>query len=399
MSKPPKQTSYRPLDKHFSTKAIHCMFHPKNVGSKGVIPPINLSTTFHQDNFEQLQYFTYSRFNNPNREMLEKTLATLENGKYACCFSTGMAAIVMICNLVTPGEHILSLEDVYGGTHKYFSQYCPQHKVEVTFADLMVPDILQKNIKPNTKLVWLECLTNPMMRIIDIVTISKTVKKLNPNTLVVVDNSFLSPYLVKVLDLGAHISIGSLTKYIGGHSDLLMGVVVTNDENLHKTFFDYQAGYGATPSTLDCYLALRSVRSLAVRMKQHMCSANEIAKFLQSHPKIEKVLYPGFSTHPRHDLAEKQWSGCSGMLSFYIKGDASDTKKFLSKLKHVSTGLSYGGFESLIEVPMTMSHGATPKEIKEKQGITENFMRLSVGLEDTEDLISDLGQALDSIKK
>ncbi|XP_065216032.1 cystathionine gamma-lyase-like isoform X1 [Planococcus citri] len=289
--------------------------------------------------------------------------------------------------------HIICMDVVYGGSSLYLNEIASRFQISVSFVDLCDVQNLQKKMKPNTKLIWIESPTNPTMKVVDIGIISGYAKSQNPDVIVVVDNTFLSSYFQKPLSLGADISMYSLSKYMNGHADVVMGAVVTNSETLYADLKFIQQGSGAIPSPFDCYLVDRSLKTLSVRMKQHMENGLRVARFLESHPMVIKVLHPGLESHPGHQIAKKQWSGCSGMLSFYIKGGLGEAKLFVKKLKYFIYAGSLGGCESLIVIPSLMSHLPVPPSIREKLGISDNLIRVSVGLESVDDLIEDLDQA------
>lgn len=383
----------------FSTRAIHIGEEPDfREGSSGdVVIPIHLSTTFARKDVEvPTGGYEYSRTGNPTRFAFEKKIASLENGKFGLAFSSGMAAESTVAfSLLKSGDHIIAFDDLYGGTKRLFNKVLNNFNIEVSYVDLTNPSNLEAAIKPNTRMVWIETPTNPLMKLCDISEISRIAKKYS--LIVVVDNTFMTPYFQKPLDLGADVVVHSCTKYISGHSDVVAGAVVVNDEEIRKKIRFNQNAIGAVPSPFDCYLLIRGLKTLHVRMERHEYNAKMIASFLSSHPKVEKVLYPGLESHPQHDLAKKQMSGFGGMISFYLKADANGVKRFLSSLNVFLLAESLGGVESLINNPSKMTHASIPEEERKKIGITNNLIRISVGIEDVEDLIADLDNALKSL--
>lgn len=392
-------SGYLPQDKHFSTRALHSGYSPSDSDYMAVVPPIVLATTYEQLEPAVPKKYEYSRSANPSRDVLEKCLASLDNGKYGLCFASGLGALTAVVSLFKSGDHIVYIDDVYGGTHRYLQKVAAKFNVTTSLFDFENLDELPNIIKPETKLVWIECPTNPLLKIVDIKAICTAVKAINEETLILVDNTFLTSYFQKPLNLGADMSMYSLTKYMNGHADVIMGAVVLNDEKLYEELKFMQNATGIVPSPFDCYLVDRSLKTLKIRMQEHMKNGLIVAKFLESHPMVERVIHPGLKSHPSYELAKKQWSGCSGMLAFYLKGDLEVCKRFLKKLKYFMTAESLGGFESLVEIPSLMTHASISPEMRKKLGITDNLIRVSVGLEAAEDLVEDFNQALNSIKE
>ncbi|CAN8010582.1 unnamed protein product, partial [Ixodes pacificus] len=382
---------------HFNTKAIHVGQDPDQWNSRAVIPPLTLSSTFQQnapgEPYPHVSGFEYSRSDNPSRKCLEESLASLEHAKYALAFASGMAAINNVMNLVSPGDHIVSFDDVYGGTRRLFKSLMIPKGYEVTYVDATDLKKLEKEIRPTTKLVWLESPSNPTMKLVDIKGACEIVRK-KCCAILVVDNTFMSSYFQKPIDLGAHISVHSLTKYMNGHSDVVMGAVITNDKKIYDQLRFFQNAAGAVPSPFDCFLANRGLKTLPVRMERHMENGLKVAKFLASHPLVEKVIHPGLPSHPQHELAVRQSSGFSGMVSFYIKGGLTESTNFLKSTRIIALASSLGGVESLSELPTVMSHASVKEEVKKEIGITDNLIRLSIGIEHIDDLINDICQAL-----
>jgi len=387
---------WRELDPNFATKAIHTGYVPKEWNYCPVVPPMVLSTTFEQDGPAQHRGFEYTRSGNPTRQILEETLASLDGGKYGMVFSSGLAATTNVVSLLESGDEVVCMNDVYGGTGRLFRQMEKMAKIRAVFVDMTDIDQLKKSVTPKTKLVWIETPTNPTLKVVDIKKVCEMARQVNKDVIVAVDNTFLTPFFQKPLDFGADLVVYSLTKYMNGHSDVLMGAVVTKDLELKNRLAFLQNALGAVPSPFDCYLVLRSLRTLHVRMPLHMKNARAIVKFLAKHPKVSKVLHPGLTDHPQHELAMTQSSGHSGLIAFYIKDGQGNGAKFLQNLKVFSLAESLGGYESLAEQPFSMTHASVPADLRVQLGITEGFIRLSVGLESPNDLIQDLSQALDA---
>lgn len=382
----------------FATKAIHVGQDPEQWDSWQVVVPISTSTTFKQRGPADHLGYEYSRSGNPTRNSLETCLASLDDAKYGLCFASGLGATTAIVHLLNAGDHIVSSDDIYGGTNRYFSKCAGRMNIETTFVDATDVNNIAKAIKPNTKLVWIESPSNPLLKIIDIQKVAEEVKK-HKDVILVVDNTFLTPYNQKPIELGADMVIYSLTKYMNGHSDVVMGAVCLNNKDLYDRLKFLQNALGIVPSPFDCYQVNRSLKTLAVRMKEHMKNGLEVAKYLESHPKILKVLHPGLPSHPQHELAKKQSYGYSGMVSFYLKGGLEESRKFLSALKVFALAESLGGYESLAELPSLMTHASVPPDQREVLGISDSLIRISVGLEDYEDLINDLKQAIEAAFK
>ncbi len=377
----------------FSTRAIH-------VGQKAdpltgsTIIPIYSSSTYTQEEIEKHKGYEYSRTGNPTRQALESCTASLEDGEYGLAFASGMAAIAATLSILRPGDHVVATEDLYGGTYRLFEQVYREQGIKVTYADGRTLETLSVAIRPKTRLVWIETPTNPLLQLVDIEAVASICR--SRGVLLVVDNTFATPYLQRPLTLGAHVVVHSTTKYINGHSDLVGGAVITSDRELFKAIKFYQNAAGAVPSPFDCWLTLRGIKTLAVRMKAHQENALAVAEFLQHHPFVESVRYPGLPSHPQHELAKKQMHGFGGMVSFQICGGREEANVFFKTLKVFSFAESLGGVESLACYPSAMTHGSIPKEERERRGITDGTIRLSVGIEDKEDLIVDLEQALDT---
>lgn len=383
-------------DYKFFTKAVHVGSEPDST-TGAVIPTISLSTTFAQ-NYpgKPIGEYEYSRSANPNRTNFENCIAALENGKYALAFSSGSASTSVILQSLKPGSHVISGSDVYGGTHRYFTKVANTHGVETTFVNDLIAD-LKSNIKENTKLVWIETPSNPTLSLTDISKIKEIINSsINKDVLIVVDNTFLSPYVSNPLDFGADIVTHSATKFINGHSDVVLGIAITNNEEIYETLKFLQNAIGAIPSPFDCWLAHRGVKTLGLRATQSSNSALAIAKFLESSPFVQAVNYPGLETHKNHEVVAKQHKHSlgGGVISFRINGDQETAAKFTQSTKLFALAESLGGIESLTEVPAIMTHAGIPAEQRAQAGVYDNLIRLSVGIEDVDDLIQDIKQAL-----
>jgi cystathionine gamma-lyase len=383
----------------FATKAIHSGEEPNfKEGAYGdVVVPIHLASTFaRKEIYKPTGGYEYSRTGNPTRRALETRLAALENAKFGLAFASGLAAeTTLALALLAKGDHIVAFEDLYGGTRRLFDRTLCRFGLEFTYVDATDAENVEAAIKSNTKMIWLETPTNPLLRLCDIGTISKLAK--TRGIVTVVDNTFASPYLQKPLELGADIALHSTTKYLGGHSDVVGGAIMLSNEELHGKLRFSQNAIGAVPSPFDCFLVLRGTKTLAVRMEKHSDNAMKIAEYLNAHPQVEKVNYPGLASHPQHSLAEKQMSGFGGMISFCLK-EGTNIKSFLGKLKIIALAESLGGVESLISQPAVMTHASLPKQERQRIGITDNLLRLSVGIEDIDDLKADLQQAFDKAR-
>lgn len=380
----------------FSTRAIHSGEEPdfRDGASGDVAVPIHLATTFARINAgEPTAGYEYTRSSNPTRKALEEKLAALDGAKHGLAFASGLAAATtVILSLLKAGDNVIGFDDLYGGTRRLLSNVFVNFGISTTYVDATVAQNIEDAIKPETKLIWIESPTNPLLKIADIKAIAQIAKK--HGIILVVDNTFLSPYFQNPLALGADITVYSTTKYIGGHSDTLGGAITLNNDEYYQKLAYNQNAAGAVLSPFDSYLTLRGAKTLAVRMEQHQKNALALAEFLTQSPKIKRVIYPGLKSHPQYQLSASQSTGFGGVLSFELEGTLQDAEKFLSKLKLFSTAESLGGVESLVEIPSIMTHASVPKEVREKNGISDTLIRVSVGIEDTEDLINDFKQAL-----
>ncbi|MCX7748938.1 MAG: PLP-dependent aspartate aminotransferase family protein [Clostridia bacterium] len=369
--------------KGFNTRAIHVGQKPdKTTGA--VVPPIYLTSTYDQNQVDELKYF-YSRGENPTRFSLEETIASLDNAKYALAFSSGQAAGLAAMSFLKPGDRILSVDDVYGGTYNLFKSQREEKNVEFEFIDMTKPDNLHEAIKSDVRLIWIETPTNPLLKIIDIEAVCKIAR--SRNIKVLVDNTFLTSYLQNPLELGADFVLYSTTKYFSGHLDVIGGALVFNDDETYEKLKFYQTTAGAVPSPFDSWILSRGLKTLGLRMDKHVENALSIADFLEKSPKVEKVIYPGLKSHPQYELAKKQMRKPGGIISFYYKGDIA---AFMKNLELFSCAVSLGGVNSLIECPALMTHRPIPREERLRQGISDSLIRLSVGIEDIDDLIKDL---------
>ena len=375
----------------FETRALHAGTRPDK-GYNAVSPPIYQSSTFVYEDIGKNKGFSYSRAANPTRQLLEDTLASLESGNAAFAFGSGMAAESTVTHLLKTGDHILCVADMYGGTYRLLKDIMPAYGITSDFIHMNTAEEIERAIKPNTKMIWFETPTNPLLNIVDISLIAGVAKK--HKLISVLDNTFATPYFQEPLVMGIDISLHSLTKYLGGHSDVIGGAVITASEELAERVKYLQAGLGAILGPFDSWLVLRGIETLAVRMKQHEANAMAVAKYLEGHPAVARVRYPGLSGHPGYEIAAKQMSGFGGIVSFEPKKGLKGAESFLRKIKVFALADSLGGTHSLAESAMLQSHATMSKEYRERVDIGDGLIRLSVGLENTEDLLEDLKQAL-----
>lgn len=376
----------------FATKAIHAGVHP-DPATGAIMTPIYQTSTYVQEGVGNHKGYEYSRTLNPTRHALEKNIAAIENGKHGACFGSGLAAIDCVIKMLNPGDEIISTNDLYGGSYRIFNTIFAKYGLIFHFVDMQNPAAVAALVNENTKLIWVETPTNPMMNIIDIKAMSQIAK--SAGALLCVDNTFATPYLQNPLDLGADIVMHSVTKYLGGHSDVVMGALVCNNDELANEMYRIQNSSGAVTAPMDSFLVLRGIKTLHLRMQRHCENGEKIAHYLSKHPKVEKVYWPGFETHPNHEVAKTQMRGYGGMISFTLKGNLlEDALDLVKKVEIFALAESLGGVESLIGHPATMTHASIPKEVREKSGVVDSLIRLSVGVEDAEDLIADLEKAL-----
>jgi cystathionine beta-lyase/cystathionine gamma-synthase len=376
----------------FATKAIHAGVHPDE-STGAIMTPIYQTSTYVQDGVGNHKGYEYSRTLNPTRHALEKNIAAIENGNYGACFGSGLAAIDCVIKMLNPGDEVVSTNDLYGGTYRLFKTIFEKYGIVFHFVGMQDAASVESFVNENTKLIWVETPTNPMMNIVDIEAMAAIAKK--AGAMLCVDNTFATPYLQNPLDLGADIVMHSVTKYLGGHSDVVMGALICNDEEIAKEMYRIQNSTGAVTAPMDSFLVLRGIKTLHLRVQRHCENGEKLANFLVNHPKIDKVYWPGFPSHPNHDVARKQMRGYGGMISFTMKGNRlEDALEVVKKVEIFALAESLGGVESLIGHPATMTHASIPKEVREKTGVVDSLIRLSVGIEDADDLIADLTQAL-----
>ncbi len=379
-------------DLRFNSKTIHGGQQP-DAAYGAVMPPIYQTSTYAQSTPGGHKGFEYSRSANPTRTALENALASIENGNYGLAFASGLSAIDAVIKLLEPGDEVISTNDLYGGSYRLFRQVFEKFGITFHFMGMQSVDAIAEKVNENTKLIWVETPTNPMMNIIDIQSIASLAK--DKDLLLAVDNTFATPYLQRPLDLGADIVMHSATKYLGGHSDVVVGALIVKDKDLADKLYFIQNASGAVCGPMDSFLTLRGIKTLHVRMQRHAENGKVIAEYLRSHPKIEKVYWPGFEDHPNHDIAKAQMDDFGGMISFIPKGSSfEDAVKIVEKLEVFTLAESLGGVESLAGHPASMTHASIPKEEREKSGVVDALIRLSVGIEDADDLIADLEQAI-----
>ena len=376
----------------FGTKAIHGGLEP-DAATGAIMTPIYQTSTYVQEGVGVHKGYEYSRTLNPTRHALEKNLAAIENGIFGACFGSGLAAMDCVIKMLNPGDEVVSTNDLYGGSFRLFKTIFEKYGIKFHFVSMLDTSAIEEKINSNTKLIWAETPTNPMMNIIDIKAVSQIAK--SNNVMLAVDNTFATPYLQTPLDLGADIVMHSVTKYLGGHSDVVMGALICNDEKIAEEIYRIQNSSGAVCGPQDSFLVLRGIKTLHLRVQRHCENGEKIAKWLVNHPKVDKVYWPGFESHPNHAVAKKQMKGFGGMISFTLKGNSLEAShEIVAKVKIFCLAESLGGVESLIGHPATMTHASIPKEEREKSGVVDSLIRLSVGVEDVEDLIQDLDNAM-----
>lgn len=379
-------------DARFATKAIHAGQEP-DPSTGAIMTPIYQTSTYVQEYPGKHKGYAYARGKNPTRSALEKCIAALENAAFGLCFSSGMGASDAIIKLLRPGDEVIATNDLYGGSYRMFMKVFANFGISFKFIDMYDAQNIRNFITPATKMLWVETPTNPMMQIIDIEACAKISKE--HNLLFIVDNTFASPYLQNPLAMGADIVMHSVTKYLGGHSDVIMGALCLNDQKLYDQLAFIHNSCGATPGPMDSFLVLRGIKTLHVRMDRHCSNGRAVAEFLRAHPKVDKVFWPGFEDSPNHEIAKKQMRDFGGMISFTLKGAGiKETFDMAARTRVFSLAESLGGVESLINHPATMTHASIPKEEREKAGVTDTLIRLSVGIEDVNDLLNDLKEAI-----
>ncbi|MBV8424247.1 MAG: cystathionine gamma-synthase [Candidatus Eremiobacteraeota bacterium] len=374
----------------FATRAIHAG-QGADPATGATIVPIYQTSTYTQDAVGEHKGYDYSRTVNPTRVALEEQLAALEDAKHCSAFASGMAATAATLNLLSAGDHVVVTDDLYGGTYRLFARVLARYGLEFTYVDMTDPKNVQQAIRTNTKMLWLETPTNPLLKLIDIAAVASLKR---PGQIVAVDNTFATPYLQSPLALGADVVVHSTTKYLGGHSDVIGGATMTNDDEIATTIKFHQNAVGGVPGPMDAYLVMRGAKTLAIRMREHERNARAVATFLAGSSDVERVNYPGLPQHPQHDLAKRQMRGFGGMVSFTVRGGAERAHDFVRSMKLFSLAESLGGVESLVSIPAKMTHGSIPKEDRERRGVTDGLIRLSIGIEDPDDLIEDLKDAL-----
>ena len=378
----------------FATKAVHAGQAP-DPSSGAIMTPVYQSSTFVQSSPGVHQGYEYARTGNPTRTALEANLAALEGGSHGICFASGSAAIDAVLRLLQAGDHVVASDDLYGGTYRLFTRVLARFGMEFSFVDMADPANVERAIVPATRLIWVESPTNPLMKVVDIAALAEMGKA--AGALVAVDNTFATPYLQQPLALGADLALHSLTKYLGGHSDVIGGAVVTGDGELADQLHFLQNAIGGVPGPMDCFLVLRGTKTLHLRMERHCENGMAVARALDGHPRVARVHYPGLPGHPQHALAARQMSGFGGMVSFELKDDSVErARRFCESTRIFALAESLGGVESLVEHPAIMTHASVPREVREAAGLRESLIRLSVGVEDGEDLIEDLRQALEA---
>ena len=375
----------------FSTRAIHAG-QPPDPATGAVTVPIYQTSTFAQQGVGHHRGYEYARTGNPTRTALEQCIAALEGGKHGLAFASGMAAETAIMQILKPGDHTVAMDDLYGGTYRLFRRVLEPMGLTFSFADGSKLDAVERALNERTRLIWVESPTNPLLKLVDIAGVSALAHA--HQAMVVVDNTFMSPYFQRPLSLGADIVVHSATKYLGGHSDLIGGTLVVDRDDLHEQLAFLQNAVGGVPGPMDAWLVLRGLKTLAVRMREHERNAREVATFLAGHARVERVFYPGLPDHPQRELAARQMSGFGGMISFEIKGGLDPARRVVEHTRLFTLAESLGGVESLVELPAAMTHASIPAETRRAHGVADGLIRISVGLEDVDDLISDLDQAL-----
>ena len=375
----------------FATRAVRAGITP-DPSTGSIVPPIYQTATYVLDEIGKDKGFDYSRSSNPTRAMLEANLAALENGKYAVSFASGMSAVDAVARTLSAGDHVVSTDDVYGGVTRLYNQILNRFGVEITYVDTTNPENIAEAIRPNTKMLWLETPTNPLLKITDLEVAAQIAKE--HGLLTAVDSTFATPFLLRPLDLGIDLVIHSTTKYLSGHNQLIGGIVVTNDRSMFEQLKFIQKSVGAVSSPFDCWLTLLGLKTLHLRMEKHSENALAVAEFLEGHPRVKRVIYPGLPSHPGHEVASRQMKAFSGMITFELEGDVQTGINFMNAVELCSLAESLGAVETMVTHPATMTHTSVPREDRYARGLTDSLVRLSVGIEDVEDIITDLDQAL-----
>lgn len=382
------------MSHQFETRAVHAGIEPEAT-SGAVMTPIFQTSTYAQASPGEHKGYEYSRTDNPTRTVLQAQLADLESANHALVFSSGLSAIDAVLNTLSAGDHIVAGDDLYGGTYRLFTKVAERRGLQFSFVRAQDPAAVESAMSDRTKLVWLETPTNPLLNLVDVAAVRNIARQ--RGALVGVDNTFMSPYFQRPLELGADIVMHSMTKYLNGHSDVVMGALMMRDSDLYSRLKFLQNSIGAVPGPFDCWLVLRGLKTLALRMRQHAANAQIVAEWLERHPKVERVLYPGLPSHPQHELAKRQADGFGGMITFFVKGGLEESRRFLSTVQLHTLAESLGGVESLIEHPAIMTHASVPPEVRAEIGLTDNLIRISVGIEAAQDLIADLEHAFAAV--
>ncbi|HXH17541.1 MAG TPA: PLP-dependent aspartate aminotransferase family protein [Chitinophagales bacterium] len=375
----------------FDTLTVHAGIKPDPT-TGAIVPPIYQTATYVLDEVGKGKGYDYTRSSNPTRAVLEANIAALEGGKYGVAYASGMSAVDAVLKFFNPGDHIVCSDDVYGGVSRLYNMVLARYGLEFTYVDTSYPDKVEKAIRKNTKMIWVETPTNPLLKVTDLAAISGIAKK--KKILFGIDNTFATPYLLRPMEYGADIVVHSTTKYLSGHNQIIGGMAVVNDDKLHEQLKFIQKSLGAVPSPFDCWLILLGVKTLALRMERHCANGMKVAAWLEKHPKVKRVMYPGLKSHPQHAIAKAQMKGFSGMITFELKGTIEAGIKLMNNVKLCALAESLGAVETMITHPATMTHGSVPKEVREARGLTDGIVRLSVGIEDADDIIADLEQAL-----
>jgi len=379
----------------FDTLTVHAGIEP-DPSTGAILPPIFQTATYVLDEVGKGKGFDYTRASNPTRSVLEASIAALEGGKYGIAFASGMSSVDAVMKYFNPGDHIVCSDDVYGGVSRLYNQVLSRYGLEFTYVDTSFPDRVEKAIRKNTKMIWVETPTNPLLKITDLDAISKIAK--SNKILFGIDNTFATPYLLRPFEYGADIVLHSTTKYISGHNQIIGGMVVVNDDKLHEQIRFMQKSLGAIPSPFDCWLILLGVRTLSLRMERHCSNAMKVAHYLEKHPKIKRVMYPGLPNHPQHAIAKAQMKDFGGMITFELNGTIESGITLMNSLELCALAESLGAVETMITHPASMTHASVPKADREARGLTDGVVRLSVGIEDPDDIIADLQQALEKVQ-
>ncbi len=378
----------------FDTLAVHAGIRP-DPSTGAILPPIFQTATYVLDEVGKGKGYDYTRASNPTRTVLEANIAALEGGKHGVAYASGMSAVDAVMKFFNPGDHIVCSDDVYGGVSRLYNMILSRYGLEFTYADTSFPDKVEKAVKKNTKMVWVETPTNPLLKVTDLDAISKICRK--KKILFGIDNTFATPYLLRPMEYGADIVLHSTTKYISGHNQIIGGAVVVNDDKMYEQLRFIQKSLGAVPSPFDCWLTLLGVKTLALRMERHCSNGMKVATFLENHPKVKRVMYPGLKSHPQHSIAKAQMKGFSGMVTCELKGTIQSGIKLMNNVKLCALAESLGAVETMVTHPASMTHASVPKEVREARGLTDGIVRFSVGIENPDDILADIEQALKKV--